>query len=459
MSFWDKIADIFNFVPTILITILLFGILIFVHELGHYIAARAFGVGVDEFSLGMGPKIFSIKGKYNPFTVRWLPIGGYVSMIGETDEEQDPERAKVALNRKPRWQRCIVMLAGVFMNFMLAFLVMFFIVVSSDRFASTKIAVFNDNATSNQGPTDENRLMADDEIIEVNGSRVYVYFDMAYKIMSDGIEPVDLVVKRGGREVKLTDVVFPETTSQGVLFGDIDFKVYGLENNFKETLYQTFFQPLSIFRVTVGSLGDAISGRYGIQGVSGPVGITSQVGEAASSGLAPLASLLVMLSMSIAVFNLLPGTRARRRPGTAADNRIDHTQAAAQKDRKHGYSREHGVASAAYFCSYRKGYFGVVHMIKRRITKAVRIGSVTIGNGERIAVQSMTNTETADKIATLSQINSLAECGCDIVRMTVNTGEAAENVGWLVERSPVPLVARHTLRLPPRDQMRRKRHT
>lgn len=80
-------------------------------------------------------------------------------------------------------------------------------------------------------------------------------------------------------------------------------------------------------------------------------------------------------------------------------------------------------------------------MIKRRITKAVRIGSVTIGNGERIAVQSMTNTETADKIATLSQINSLAECGCDIVRMTVNTGEAAENVGWLVERSPVPLVA------------------
>lgn len=306
MSFWDKIADIFNFVPTILITILLFGILIFVHELGHYIAARAFGVGVDEFSLGMGPKIFSIKGKYNPFTVRWLPIGGYVSMIGETDEEQDPERAKVALNRKPRWQRCIVMLAGVFMNFMLAFLVMFFIVVSSDRFASTKIAVFNDNATSNQGPTDENRLMADDEIIEVNGSRVYVYFDMAYKIMSDGIEPVDLVVKRGGREVKLTDVVFPETTSQGVLFGDIDFKVYGLENNFKETLYQTFFQPLSIFRVTVGSLGDAISGRYGIQGVSGPVGITSQVGEAASSGLASLASLLVMLSMSIAVFNLLP---------------------------------------------------------------------------------------------------------------------------------------------------------
>ncbi|HPE95486.1 MAG TPA: M50 family metallopeptidase [Bacillota bacterium] len=308
MTFWETISNTFSFVPTILLTILVFGILILVHEFGHYIAARAFKVGVNEFSIGMGPKMFQFKGKYNPFTIRWLPIGGYVNMVGETEEEEeaDEEKKKVALNTKPKWQRFIIMIAGVTMNFLLAFIVMFFLVLSMDIYASTTVGAFDEASLSNSGATELNRLEEGDKILKVNGMRVYVYYEMAYKIMSDGIEPVDILVERDGKKVLLEGVVFPEQTSQGILFGSVDFKVNGIRKTVGQVLYQSVFQAVATFRVTVASLMDTLSGRYGISGVSGPVGVAGEIGEAASAGISSLASLLVLLSVSIGVFNLIP---------------------------------------------------------------------------------------------------------------------------------------------------------
>lgn len=305
MTFWQSFLNFFSFVPTVLLTVLVFGILVIVHELGHYIAARAFKVGVEEFSIGMGPKMFTIKGKYNPFTVRWLPIGGYVSMIGETEDAEE-EYKDVALNRKPRWQRLIIMLAGVTMNFILALVVMLVIVASGSRYASTTVGSFNEGATSNIVNEQQGGLEVGDKIIEVDGMRVFVYYEMAYKIMSDGINPVDILVERNSERVLVENVVFPTQTSQNILFGAIDFKVYGIDKSFGEVLYQTVFQTLATFRVTVCSLVDAVGGRYGIEGVSGPVGVAGEIGNAAKNGIGSLASLLVMLSMSIGVFNLLP---------------------------------------------------------------------------------------------------------------------------------------------------------
>ena len=117
-----------NTVVTILVTVLIFGLLIFIHELGHYIAARAFGVGIKEFAIGMGPKLFSRRGKHNLFSVRALPIGGFVSMIGEyaDDREEDldeADRGKTPLNTIPVWRRIVICLAGPLMNILLGMLI------------------------------------------------------------------------------------------------------------------------------------------------------------------------------------------------------------------------------------------------------------------------------------------------------------------------------------------------
>ncbi|MBQ6906503.1 MAG: site-2 protease family protein [Clostridia bacterium] len=285
---------------TVLMTLLIFGILVLVHELGHYITARMFGVGVHEFSIGMGPRLFGWKGKVNPFNVRLLPIGGYVSLVGETEEEEDPELRDRSLLFKPKWQRFIVMFAGVAMNIIVAFIVMTAIVLSQPYFASTEVGEFNEGATSSD------QLMINDKIIKVGSTRVYVYNDLTFAVMNEGYEPVDVVVERDGKRVTLKDVVFPTDTEQGVLFGAVDFKVYPLEKTFGETLYQAWFQATSTLKLTVRSLFDTFSGRYGIEGVSGPIGVGEQVGEAVKMGWKSVAMLFVLLSMSIGVFNLLP---------------------------------------------------------------------------------------------------------------------------------------------------------
>lgn len=285
---------------TILITLLIFGILVLVHEFGHYITARMFGVGVHEFSIGMGPKLFGWQGKHNPFNVRLFPVGGYVSLVGETEEEEDPELKDKSLLFKPKWQRFIVMAAGVTMNIIVAFLVMIAVVVSQPYFASTTVGEFNEGATSSD------KLMLDDKIIKVGTTRVYVYNDLAFAVMNEGYKPVDVVVERDGKRVKLEDVVFPQETEQGILFGSVDFKVYGAKKTIGNTLYQSWFQGSSTLKLTVRSLFDTFSGRYGIEGVSGPIGVGEQVGEAVKMGWKSVATLFVLLSMSIAVFNLLP---------------------------------------------------------------------------------------------------------------------------------------------------------
>lgn len=131
-----------NTVVTILVTILIFGLLIFIHELGHYIAARIFHVGIKEFAIGMGPKLFSRRGKHNVFSVRALPIGGFVSMVGEyaDDHEEDldeADRGKTPLNTIPVWRRIVICLAGPLMNVLLGMLVMSLVVVSTPVLGST----------------------------------------------------------------------------------------------------------------------------------------------------------------------------------------------------------------------------------------------------------------------------------------------------------------------------------
>lgn len=290
------------------VTVFVFGLLIFIHEFGHYIVARAFKVGVIEFSLGMGPKIKTWKGKYNDFTLRALPIGGFVNMVGEYDEEIPEEHQyKIPLNERAVWKRMLIVIAGPFMNILLAFIVMLGVVCGSEAIGSTVVGGFIEGSVSN-----ESGLQINDEIIRVNGKKIHCYSDLSYKIVSDGIEPIDIVVIRDGEEILLEDVKFEIENTDGINLGKMDFQVYRKEKNFKNVMSESFWQSYSTVYMTVDSLVDTFTGRYSIDAVGGPVAVGGEVNEVIEQsnsfkeGLLKIATLLVMISVSLGIFNLLP---------------------------------------------------------------------------------------------------------------------------------------------------------
>lgn len=286
-------------VISILVALLVFGVLIFVHELGHFTAARCFGVCIREFSIGMGPKLISRTSKKNgtSYSLRLLPIGGFVSMKGEDESSDDSD----ALVNKPRWQRLIIMLAGSVMNLIVGFILVAVLVFTAKNLGSTTVAAFTDSSLSNGSG-----LCEGDRIISIGGSRVHILTDLAYTIMDKGYLPVEVVVERDGERVKLESVTFPTSESSGVAVGNIDFKVFAEEKTLPNLLRHTYFQSFSYVRMVWGSLYDLITGRYGLEQMSGPVGITEQIGTAAQTSSVDLSYLCAVIAINLGVVNLLP---------------------------------------------------------------------------------------------------------------------------------------------------------
>ena len=282
----------------ILIAILVFGLLIFIHEGGHFLAARICKVTVNEFSIGMGPKLFSKRSKKSNtlYSLRALPIGGYVAMDGEDESSENPD----AFCNKSVPKRMFIVLAGAFMNLLLGFILMFMLVFSQEFLLSTRIGAFNENSLSAE------KLMIGDEVRRVVGARVHTGDELIYEIMNEGDKPIDLVVIRDGEEVLLEDVVFPNFVDSGVTFGEIDFKVYSEEATFGNYIKHAFYRSCSTVKMIYDSIFNLISGKYGMEAVSGPVGVTEVVGDAAKSGFSNLVYVVCVVSINLGVFNLLP---------------------------------------------------------------------------------------------------------------------------------------------------------
>ena len=282
----------------ILIAILVFGFLIFIHELGHFIFAKKFGVTITEFSLGMGPKILSKKGKDGvEYALRALPLGGFVAMVGEEEDSEDPN----AFNNKPAWQRFIIVIAGAVMNLLIGVIIMIILTLTTPQFGGTTVAEFMDGSTS-----DKTGLAVEDKILEINGYDVHTANDLSYEIMRNGYEPVDVTVIRNERKITIKNVEFPPLVSQGVAFGSMDFKIYVEQKSFGVYCKNAFFSCTSTVKMIWDSLFDLITGRYGVEAVSGPVGVTGAITEAARTSAYSLFYLVVVISMNLGVFNLLP---------------------------------------------------------------------------------------------------------------------------------------------------------
>jgi regulator of sigma E protease len=285
----------------ILIAILIFGVLIFIHELGHYLAARAFGVTIYEFAIGMGPRILKWTSKKTDidYSLRLFPFGGFVSMAGEDEENDLPG----SINRKPVWQRFIITAAGSLMNLLLGVILVFTMVLSSEALGGTTIARMKGDGSS---PTELSGLRAGDKIIKIGAARVHTTVELIYEVMRNGTEPLDVVIERDGKRMTLDDVKFAVTTENGLSFGNVDFLVNAEEKNFFNVIKHTYYQSVSSIKMIWQSLFDLISGRYGIEQMSGPVGVTQAIGEAASVGASSLLYLCTLIAMNLGIFNLLP---------------------------------------------------------------------------------------------------------------------------------------------------------
>lgn len=290
----------------IVIAILIFGILIAVHELGHFLASKSVGVKVNEFSIGMGPAILKKQGKETLYSLRALPIGGFCAIEGEDGESED-ERS---MAKKSLPKRLLIMFAGAGMNFVVGFLIVLIIMSTSRYYTTTQIDSFFDGFPL----AGESGLMPGDKITAVDGHKVRFLNEFSLYMDRANGEAVDLTVKRGGEKLELKDLplalreytVNGETvTKYGIVFQSEKRTVLSL-------LRQSWYNSTYFVRLVWMSLGDLIGGRASFSQMSGAVGAVAAIGEvgAASAsvfdGLMNVFYLGAFIAVNLAVMNLLP---------------------------------------------------------------------------------------------------------------------------------------------------------
>ncbi len=307
-----------NTFVTVVVSILVFGFLIFIHEFGHYITARIFKVTIQEFSIGMGPRLISwVSKKTNiRYTISLLPIGGFVAMPGEngeynestTDETKEPDPYADDPNtfgKKPVWQRFIITAAGATVNIVAGFLAMI-LLTSLINIGDTSVAQFYEEEELGCAVVSDEWLEEGDVVLAVDGKRVNILDELSYEIMRRGNKPIDVLVLRDGEEVLLEDVVFATDEQDGQVFGVMDFKVRAVNKTFGSVMKYSWCKSVLIVRMCWESIYDLLTGRYTVAAVSGPVGISTAIGNAAKQGFSALLYITVLISINLGVMNLLP---------------------------------------------------------------------------------------------------------------------------------------------------------
>ena len=318
---------------TIVAAILVFGIVVLVHEWGHFRAARRCGVRVEEFAIGFGPAIWKRTGKDGTlYSIRLLPLGGYNMMAGYIDpdnlEEDESGRIRVRPDaesqppiKKPRGapvlpdaidgktypeatagQRFFIIASGALMNFVLGFVLLVILVCMQDAITSKIIYGFSDGALSQQ-----TGLQAGDEIVAVNGHYCFTANDIVYELQRTENYTADFTVMRSGEITQVPGVQFATRTDEnGNTTMVLDFTVYGIAKTPKTVVRAAFNNFMYYARVILRSFVDLATGRVGVTELSGPVGIVSAIGTAVSYGLADVLSLAALITVNLGIFNLLP---------------------------------------------------------------------------------------------------------------------------------------------------------
>jgi regulator of sigma E protease len=288
----------------IILAILAFGILIASHEFGHFIAAKACGVKVNEFAIGMGPTLLKKQGKETKYSLRLLPIGGFCAMEGEDEESEDPR----AFSSQKPWKRIIILIAGAAVNFLVGFIIVALIFTQYNAFAGNTIDKLAD------GFPLEDRLQVGDRIYRIDGERIYYAEDFSTFMARSNGETVDMVIVRDGQKLKLDDLPLKLTEydvdGQTVLKYGITFNV--IQANFWDKIEYSWYTATNFVRLVRISLTDLFRGNVGVKDLSGVVGIVdtiNEVGETSattSDALLNIAYLCAFIAVNLAVMNMLP---------------------------------------------------------------------------------------------------------------------------------------------------------
>ncbi len=295
---------------SIISAIVILGILIFVHELGHFIFAKLFKVGVEKFSLGFGPKILGKKIGETEYLLSAFPLGGYVKMVGEAGEDELSEEDKCrSFNSKPALQRIIIVAAGPVFNLVFAclvFILVFMVGVPTD---TSKIgSVIKDKPAARAG------LKANDVVTAVNGKAVSQWNALVKAIMESGGKPLEITVKRDNTPFSVR--VVPESRTQKNLFGEtVTSPIIGVVPSGEFVIER--FSPVEAFvkgseqtwnmvRLTVLSLVKIASRAIPLDTIGGPIMIAKLAGQQASAGLASFLAFMALLSVNLGILNLLP---------------------------------------------------------------------------------------------------------------------------------------------------------
>ncbi len=286
----------------ILAALLFFGLIIATHETGHFLTAKLFKVRVNEFSIGMGPTIWKRKKAETQYSLRLLPVGGYVAMEGE-DEDSPVEGA---FNSKPPWQRGIIILAGATVNILTGLILMAILLGTSDLVGTPAISQFKENASSQaQG------LMEGDRILSVNNHVIRTEYDLSYYMARDKDGVMDFVVLRDGNKVPLKHIAFETKEVEGTQVVDYDFAIVGVPPTVGNVAKYAVLDSLSIVRIVVSSLWDLATGQFSMSDMAGPVGTVQAVADTASDAaksgnMSRILLIMALIAINVGAFNLIP---------------------------------------------------------------------------------------------------------------------------------------------------------
>ncbi len=292
---------------SIIFAILLFSLLIFVHELGHFLAAKASGVQVNEFSMFMGPAIYKKQKGETLYAIRCIPIGGYCAMEGEDEDTDNPR----SFQKAAWWKRLIILVAGSAMNF-LAGLVLFAVVYfPAQQFVTPIIAQIEEGCAL----AGEYGIQVGDRILELDGEKIYVQGDFSMLLSLNGGDVHDLVLERDGEKIVLNDFTMEKRefdNGDGTTSLRYGFSFTVEEATFASRVSYVWNMALDTVRMVRLSLQMLFTGQAGLSDMSGPVGIVSQmseVAEASETTAIAIQNLLYLggfIAINLAVMNLLP---------------------------------------------------------------------------------------------------------------------------------------------------------